>query len=133
MIAKADKLFAAKDYKNAKASYLDASLLKPTEAYPKDKTREIDNILNPKTVIMPAQATKNNDDFRNELAKIYPQGITEESTKEGNLTVLKRIVVNGTEAHLYMKKTSTFGAVYYFKDNVSISETEFERETEVKK
>lgn len=133
IIAKGDKLFAAKDYKNAKSAYLDASIIKPTETYPKDKAKEIENILNPKTVIAPVQTTKAKDDFSNELAKKYPQGITEETAKEGNLMVLRRIVVNGTEAHLYMKKTTTFGAVYYFKDEVSITESEFERDTEIKK
>ena len=130
VIAKADKLFESKDYKNAKTAYLDASLLKPSESYPKDKTREIDNILNPKTVVTPTQTTKAKDDFRNELAKKYPQGITEETAKEGNLNVIRRIVVNGTEAHLYLKKMTAFGAIYYFKDDVSITEAEFVRDTE---
>jgi tetratricopeptide (TPR) repeat protein len=128
VVAKADKLFAAKDYKQAKASYLDASLLKPTERYPKEKVTEIDNILNPKTVV-PVASTKSKDDFRNELAKKYPQGVTEESTTEGNLKVLRRIVVRGDEAHLYLKKTTSFGAVYYFKDDVSITEAEFNKDT----
>jgi len=130
VIEKADKLFAAKDYKNAKAAYLDASLLKPTEVYPKNKTKEIENILNPKTVVTPTQTSKAKDDFRNELAKKYPQGITEETVKEGNLNVIRRIVVNGTEAHLYLKKMTSFGATYYFKDDVSITEGEFVRDTE---
>ena len=130
VISKADKLFAAKDYKTAKSAYLDASLLKPTEKYPKDKVIEIDNILNPKTVTTPVASSKSKDDFRNELAKKYPQGITEESATEGNLSVIRRIVVNGTDAHLYLKKTTSFGAVYYFKDDVSITETEFLKDTE---
>jgi hypothetical protein len=132
MIAKADKSFASKDYKAAKGSYLDASLLKPTEKYPKDKVTEIDNILNPKTVA-PVIANKAMDDFRNDLAKKYPQGITEESGSEGNLKVIRRIVVNGADAHLYLKKTTSFGAIYYFKDDVSITEKEFVSNTEVSK
>jgi hypothetical protein len=132
LIAKADKSFASKDYKVAKGSYLDASLLKPTEKYPKDKVVEIDNILNPKTVA-PVVTSKAMDDFRNALAKKYPQGITEESVTEGNLKVIRRIVVNGADAHLYLKKTTTFGAIYYFKDDVSITEKEFVSNTEVSK
>lgn len=132
VIAKADKLFAAKDYKQAKAAYLDASLLKPTERYPKDKVGEIDNILNPKTVA-PVASTKAKDDFRNELAKKYPQGVTEESATEGNLRVIRRIVVKGDEAHLYLKKTTSFGATYFFKDDVSITEAEFNRDTDTSK
>ncbi len=132
VIAKADKSFAAKDYKGAKSAYLDASLIKPTEKYPKDKVVEIDNILNPKAVA-PVVANKAMDDFRNALAKKYPQGITEESATEGNLKVIRRIVVNGTDAHLYLKKTTSFGAVYYFKDDVSITEKEFVSNTESSK
>lgn len=133
VIAKADKSFATKDYKNAKSSYLDASLIKPTEKYPKEKVAEIDNILNPKTTITPVASSKSKDDFRNELAKKYPQGITEESTTEGNLSVIRRIVVTGDEAHLYLKKSTSFGAVYYFKDDVSITEVEFNKDTETLK
>ncbi|HSH65930.1 MAG TPA: hypothetical protein VLB84_09050, partial [Bacteroidia bacterium] len=129
IIAKADKLFSAKDYKQAKTSYLDASLLKPSERYPKDKVLEIDKLLNSKTVL-PTAESKSKDDFRNELAKKYPQGITEESTTEGNLRVIRRIVVKGDDAHLYLKKTTSFGAVYYFKDEVSITEGEFIKDTE---
>lgn len=129
VIAKADKLLAGRDYKQAKAAYLDASLLKPTEHYPKSKVAEIDNILNPKTVT-PVAVNKTKDDFRNELAKKYPQGVTEESATEGNLRVIRRIVVKGDEAHLYLKKTTSFGAVYYFKDDVSITEAEFNKDTE---
>lgn len=128
VIAKADKSFAAKDYKSAKSFYLDASLLKPTEKYPKDKVAELDNILNPKATVAPV-ASKSKDDFRNELAKKYPQGVTEESTTEGNLAVIRRIVVKGEDAHLYLKKTTSFGAVYYFKDDVSITESEFNKDT----
>jgi hypothetical protein len=132
MIAKADKSFASKDYKVAKSAYLDASLIKPTEKYPKDKVIEIDNILNPKAVAA-VVTNKTADDFRNDLAKKYPQGITEESGTEGNLKVIRRIVVNGADAHLYLKKTTTFGAIYYFKDDVSITEKEFVSNTEVSK
>jgi hypothetical protein len=132
LIAKADKSFASKDYKAAKGLFLDASLLKPTEKYPKDKVIEIDNILNPKTAA-PVVTNKAMDDFRNALAKKYPQGITEESVMEGNLKVVRRIVVNGADAHLYLKKTTTFGAIYYFKDDISITEKEFVSNTEVSK
>ena len=44
-ISKADKLFDAKDYKNAKTAYGGASVIKPTEQYPKDRMSEIDKIL----------------------------------------------------------------------------------------
>jgi hypothetical protein len=49
------------------------------------------------------------------------------------LKVIRRIVVNGADAHLYLKKTTSFGAIYYFKDDVSITEKEFVSNTEVTK
>lgn len=44
-LAKADKAFAAKDYTGAKTAYNEASSVKPSEKYPKDKISEIDNLL----------------------------------------------------------------------------------------
>jgi len=44
-IAKADKSFAAKTWDQAKTDYTAASLMKPNDAYPKDKMAEIDKIL----------------------------------------------------------------------------------------
>ena len=45
LITNADKLLAAKTYDQAKAEYQKASVLKPTEAYPKTKIQEIDKQL----------------------------------------------------------------------------------------
>jgi len=44
-VAEADNAFNAKDYENAKAAYLDAITNKPNVAYPKEKIKEIDEIL----------------------------------------------------------------------------------------
>jgi hypothetical protein len=68
--------------------------------------------------------------YTNELAKKYPQGITEEISKEGNTNVTKRIVVQGNKGNLYEKKETGFGATYFFKDGVTITETEFTKNTE---
>ena len=73
----------------------------------------------------------NKDDFKSELAKKYPEGITEESATENNAKVTRRIVVKGNEGHLYVKKETSFGPIYFFKDGVSITEVEFSRDTEV--
>ena len=45
VIEKADKLLADKSYEPAKTEYQDAATMKPTEAYPKGKIIEINNIL----------------------------------------------------------------------------------------
>jgi len=44
-IAKADKLFTAKDYSNSKSAYNEALGVKPSEQYPKTKIVEIDKLL----------------------------------------------------------------------------------------
>jgi len=45
MLAKADKLLAEKSYESARAEYVRASDLKPSESYPKEKMTKIDSIL----------------------------------------------------------------------------------------
>lgn len=131
VIAKGDKLFELKDYKSAKNKYLDASLIKPTEQYPKDKVAEIDVLLKKKNTTTTTTTTANSDEFKSELAKKYPEGITEESATENNAKVTRRIVVKGLEGHLYVRKETSFGPIYFFKDNVPITETEYLRDTEI--
>jgi epidermal growth factor receptor substrate 15 len=50
IITTADKDFDAKNYNKAKELYERAISLKPSDQYPKDKLKEIDNILNPVVV-----------------------------------------------------------------------------------
>ena len=130
LIVKGDKLFITKDYKQSKSAFQDALLIKPTEQYPKDKVAEIDELMKKKTTITEI-VVDNKDEFKNELAKKYPEGITEEYATENNAKVTKRIVVNGNEGHLFIKKETSFGPVYFFKDNVPITEAEFYSGTEL--
>jgi hypothetical protein len=131
LITKADKLFAQKDYKSSKSRYLDASLIKSSEQYPKNKVAEIDVLLKKKNTTTTSVSNTTKDDFKSELAKKYPEGITEESASENNAKVTRRIVVKGLEGHLYVRKETSFGPIYFFKDNISITETEYLRDTEV--
>lgn len=130
-IAKADKLFASKDYKMSKSAYQDALLLKSSEKYPKDKIAELDVLLKTKNTVAATTVKDNKADFVNALAQKYPEGITEEFGKENNAKVTRRIVVRGKEGHMYVKKETSFGPVYFFKDDVPITESEFVRDTEV--
>jgi hypothetical protein len=130
LIAKADKFFTAKDYKQARTAYSDALLVKVTEKYPKDKIAEIDALTKNKTNTTTV-VKDNKDDFKSELAKKYPEGITEESATEMNSKIIRRIVVKGNEGHLYIQKTTSFGPIYYFKDDVPITEKEYLRDTEI--
>lgn len=131
-ITKADRAFAAKDYATAKTAYNEALALKPIELYPKQKLAEIDRILNPKSDPTANTNPQNNtpqDQFVNDLVKKYPQGLTEESEKEGGATTTKRIVVAGNKAWVYTRKVYSWGGVYYFKDGVQITEAMYNYET----
>lgn len=123
VIAKGDSALKAKNYDLAKSSYLNAASLKPKEETPANKIKEVDVFIE----------IEKRSQYTNELAKKYPQGMTEEISKEGNAKITKRIVVKGNTGDMYVKKETSFGAVYYFKNEATISEAEFLKNTEVKK
>lgn len=58
--------------------------------------------------------------YRAELAKEYPQGITEEKIDEPNRTIIKRVVVQGDEGDEYLKIMAKWGT-YFFKNGRSIN------------
>jgi hypothetical protein len=68
------------------------------------------------------------DVFRSELAQLYPQGVTEESSTLGNKVIITRVVVKGNRGDEYRKVLDKAGN-YYFKNGQSISETTWNRET----
>jgi hypothetical protein len=117
-ITTADSAVQVKNFTLAKTAFNKALVFKPNEAYPKDRIAEMD------ALIMAS--------YTNELARKYPQGITEEVLKENNAKVTKRIVVDGNKGSLYIKKETGFGTIYYFKDGIAITEQEFKNNTEPK-
>ena len=122
-LAKGDSCVKVKNYDLAKSSYLNASSLKPKEETPATKIKEVDALME----------SEKRSQYTNELAKKYPQGVTEEVSKEGNNKITKRIVVKGNTGDMYVKKETSFGAVYYFKNEATITEAEFNKNTEIKK
>lgn len=122
-IAKGDSCVKAKNYELAKSSYLNAGSLKPKEETPNAKIKEVDALIE----------KEKQAQYTNELAKKYPQGVTEEISKEGNAKITKRIVVKGNTGDMYIKKETSFGAVYYFKNEATITEAEYVKNTEGKK
>jgi len=64
---------------------------------------------------------KNTENYRKYLATIYKEGWTEEKYKEGNKDIVKRVRIVGDHGDEYMKVTHHYGAVYYFKNGISIS------------
>ncbi|MDF2436575.1 MAG: Tetratricopeptide 1 repeat-containing protein [Bacteroidota bacterium] len=119
-ITKGDSALLAKNYPVAKTAYNDAAAMKPDDAYHKEKLKQIDTDI------------ANADLFKNDLAKKYPLGVTEEKVKEGNNNITRRIVVTGNKGVLYIKKETSFGTVYYFKDGAPITEQLWDKETVVK-
>ena len=74
---------------------------------------------------------KNPGDFaENPLLEKYPQGITEEKTVEDNRVILTRYVVAGNRVDVF-KKIMTLDANYFFKNDVSVTEATWDRESTV--
>ncbi len=116
-----DSAVTTQNYELAKNAFNQALKVKPNEAYPKTRLTDIDAMI------------ANEALFKNDLAKKYPIGMTEEKVKENNMNVTRRIVVIGNKGVLYEKKETSFGAVYYFKDGVTITDKEFNKETDLRK
>lgn len=129
LIKKADAKFTAGSWAEAKKLYQDALKEKPLEVYPKTRIAECDKKLNPTkgadTTRTPEQIK---EDYRNDIAKNYPQGLTQIEEKDGGNTTIKRIVVIGDKGYIYTKKVYSWGT-FYFKDGVQISEGTFNYET----
>lgn len=121
LITKGDSAIAVKNFPVAKTAFNDALSMKPDDEYSKSKLKDIDIQI------------ANFDLYKNDLAKKYPVGITEEITKEGNTKVTRRIVVIENKGYLYEKKETGFGAIYYFKDGTAITEAEWKKNTETGK
>ncbi len=129
LIKKADAKFAAGSWADAKKLYQDALKEKPVELYPKQQIEKCDKKLNPTAKADTARTPEQiKEDYRNDIAKSYPQGLTQIEEKDGGNTTIKRIVVIGEHGYIYTKKIYTWG-VFYFKDGVQISEGTFNNET----
>jgi hypothetical protein len=129
IIIKADQFFNASEFNAAKAAYNEALAIY-NEKYPKDRIAEIERII-AKMNVNGKPGDKDQERFMSELAKKYPQGVTEEIIQEVNRKITRRIVVKGTEAAEYTKISYSWG-VYYFKNgDISISESIWNSETKI--
>ncbi|MCA1762089.1 MAG: tetratricopeptide repeat protein [Cryomorphaceae bacterium] len=72
-------------------------------------------------------------DFQKDLAEKYPNGITEKTEKQGNKTVVTRIIVANNKGNEYKKVTHDWGGVFYFKNGDAVTERVWKQETEDKK
>ncbi|MEI6489790.1 MAG: carboxypeptidase regulatory-like domain-containing protein [Bacteroidota bacterium] len=120
-IDRGDSAINEQDYDAAKIAFNEALKVKENELYPKKRIADTETL------------KLKDDQNKNELAKKYAKGVTEEIVTENNIKVTRRIVVTGNKGVLYTKRETNFGSVFYFKDGVAISEKEFTRDTSVKK
>jgi hypothetical protein len=71
---------------------------------------------------------KKKEEFLHELAKKYPQGITEENTVNGNKKITRIVVVRGNDADEYYKTITPYGT-FYTKNDMSITAEKYNKET----
>lgn len=68
-----------------------------------------------------------------EIAKEYPEGVTEEVYMKGNKEITERAVVRDGRGDIFWKVTHPWGGIYYFKNNTTnISSYEFDLFTTIK-
>jgi len=140
-VQKGDYFFNKKDYVSAESYYRKAITFIPQEQYPKDKIKEIKEILRKIQEAKDALAEKNEPEeikfeteeekqkFLSELAKKYPEGITVENYTPKGKTIKRVIVVNSGVANDYREVKHDWGGKYYFKNGQSISNNIFFSET----
>ncbi len=64
-----------------------------------------------------------------ELAKKYPQGITEETTEAGNSITIKRTKVTGSHADVYERVFYTWGGTFFYKNGINITQSLWDKES----
>ncbi|MGQ9846663.1 MAG: hypothetical protein ACUVQP_04050, partial [Bacteroidales bacterium] len=153
-ITKADKAFLSKDYSSAIAYYQTALKQKPNESYPKQKILECQELLKKRNEeeqkrlaeekqrqiaeeqekLRKLESINFNDKvevekYLSELAKTYPEGVTEENY-EDKTKKIKRIIVNKNGvANEYRQVIHNWGGEFFFKNGQSISKNLFLIET----
>ncbi|PIP55064.1 MAG: hypothetical protein COX07_01895, partial [Bacteroidetes bacterium CG23_combo_of_CG06-09_8_20_14_all_32_9] len=153
-ISKADDFFRKKEYPSAIASYKIASAYNPGENYPKQKIFECQNLIKEqnqseqerleaeKQKQIEAAKSSNKkleeidytnkvvvEKFLSELAKKYPEGITEEFYEDETKKIKRVIVKHESIANEYREVIHNWGGIYYFRNGQSISKSFFNTET----
>lgn len=151
-IVQADQAFKATDYTSALSLYKNAQGIKPTEKYPKDQIELCEKKIQEQKALAEAEAEKRRKDelaasqnsfegkdfdfdgkqrdnkFLNELAKLYPLGVTVENYNKPNKKI-KRVIVNHDGiAKEYIEVIYSYGT-YYFRNGQNISRSIFYSET----
>jgi tetratricopeptide (TPR) repeat protein len=137
-IEKADMAFKEKKYDVAKVNYYSALQVKKGDEYATAKLAEIKKTLENAATARKQEKVykldnimipKEQEAYSYELAQKYPQGVTEEISTEGNKTITKRIIVDGNKGVEYKMVTHSWGGTYYFRNDSSIPEYTWQKET----
>lgn len=142
LILQGDNAFKAENYSRAKQSYESALVIYEDKEYPKQQLAKI-KTLDVKKPVEAKKEKKNPKDFKiseedkqkstgymSELAKKYPEGLTEEVNEEGSKKVTRRIIVNGNLGVEYKKVEHNWGGIFYFKNGSPTTEYVWLKETE---
>lgn len=138
IIELADRAFNNKEFEESKKMYSQAQKLKPKDNYPAKKIKEI--ILLQNSAVLQANKArrdtgeyKTKEEFLQALARLYPQGVTEEVYMEGNVKITRRIVVAENTGAEYKMAEHSWGGKFWFKNGVPINESIWNTETRLKK
>ena len=112
-----------KKYKDAVDAYTEALTYKPNDPTAKIKLAEAQKNLSADDNSQPVKKEVN------PLTLKYPQGITEETKSEPGVYIVRRILVKGDEAWVYVMKKFSWGGVVFYKDETVITQTIWDNET----
>ncbi|MBN2521634.1 MAG: hypothetical protein JXB24_00090 [Bacteroidales bacterium] len=158
VIASADKAYDNREYESAKAGYMQALNMKPSESYPQqrlNKIAEFERIIAQKEAAQQAAAASasataatmekpsklaelnfandsERDKYLNELKKEYPQGVTLEVHKEKIKTTERFVVYRGDEIREFRKVKFNWGGVEYSLNGKPITQQYFETQVQVR-
>jgi tetratricopeptide (TPR) repeat protein len=65
----------------------------------------------------------------NEMAKKYPQGITEETTESGNSITITRIKITGEQSDVYERVFYAWGGTFFYKNGLNITQSLWDKES----
>lgn len=109
-IEKADQAFGSKDYTTAKASYLAASKIKPSEEYPKNKVNEIDQLL--------AQQQAAEKEYADKI-KLADNALSAEKYEEAKSAFQEALKIKPAEAYPKEKLSEIDGIISQLAENAA--------------
>ena len=145
LILQGDNALEADNLDRARDFYTKALELFAEEMYPKlqlqkvaDRKDELGSakpttgkkLKDPKDYTLENIQVDANNAFVSELAKKFPQGLTEEVTTEGGKTITRRIIVQGTIGVEYKKIRHSWGGEFFLKNGEQTTEFIWQKETE---